>query len=982
MFFAYLCACRQTELPVCQKKYFSGMRKFLEYVAEDIIRKYGTNLSDVAAVFPNKRAALFLNEHLARIAGRPIWSPAYITISDFFRRHSDLTVADQIKLVCDMHKSFTECTGIDETLDHFFGWGQLLLSDFDDIDKNMAEASDVFKNVRDMHELDDISYLDDEQKSVLRRFFSNFTDSDDSELKKRFIRLWCHLEDIYNDFRRRLREQRLAYEGMLYRDVAGSNDINYHHGTYLFIGFNVIQKVEQQVFGKLQREGKARFYWDFDVYYMPSDKPGCVSNEAGHYISQYLKCFPNEFDSSDNDIYSNFTSDKRIRYVSASTEDIQARYVKDWLTENDRYSTGKNTAIVLCNESLLPTVIHCFPENVESVNITTGFPLFQTPVASLVMQLMDMRINGYSFQKGTYRIKNVLQVLLHSYSQYISEECVRLADRLKADRIFRPTAEQLTVDSGTGILFGVDVDVQLTQWLLDVIRVIAVNSADDKNTNPLFQESVFRMYTLCNRLNELIKSGDLAVDAITLQKLIIQLINSTSIPFHGEPAEGIQVMGILETRNLDFDNVLILSCNEGNMPKGINDSSFIPYSIRKAYGLTTIDNKVAIYAYYFYNLIQRASDVTIVYNNSTENGNTGEMSRFMLQLMIESRFDIKRFSLQAGLQVSSSHPKEIIKDEKIIAALKSITHISPTSINRYMRCPIQFYYNNVALIKESEDNDPEEMDNRIFGNIFHLASELLYKNIAGNNGLVTSESVNYAIRHKELLERFVDRAFAETLFTPEKAAERHIEYNGLQLINRAVIIKYLNRLLEIDSVLAPFYLRDVESAVYHKTKVVTSDGERDIYVGGRIDRLDQITDRQSGTEMIRVIDYKTGRCPNRKVNSVEDIFKIPVDTDLHADYYLQAMLYAMIIKNDSRINGRKLAVNPALLFIQNTSKENYDPTIIIGKDKVKDIATYEEEFSCRLDKVLSEIFEPQTAFYPAENKAVCEYCPYRSLCGG
>ena len=245
-------------------------KTFLEYVAEDIIGKYGTDLSRIAVVFPNKRAALFLNEHLARIAGQPVWSPAYITISDLFRQHTDLKPADPIKLICDIHKSFTKCTGIDETLDHFYGWGQLLLADFDDIDKNMADADSIFCNLKDIHELDDISYLDDEQKEMLKRFFANFSDDIDSELKKRFLSLWPHFGDIYHDYNRRLTEQGLGYEGAIYRKVASEESLQMKYDKYLFVGFNLLQKVERVLFSRLMKEGKAKFYWDFDEYYMPS----------------------------------------------------------------------------------------------------------------------------------------------------------------------------------------------------------------------------------------------------------------------------------------------------------------------------------------------------------------------------------------------------------------------------------------------------------------------------------------------------------------------------------------------------------------------------------------------------------------------------------------------------------------------------------------------------------------------------------------
>jgi hypothetical protein len=272
------------------------MKSFLEYVAEDIIRKYGTDLSRTAVVFPNKRASLFLNDHLARLTnGKPLWSPAYITISELFRQQSSLSVADPIKLVCDLHKSFCLHTGSDETLDKFYGWGQLLISDFDDIDKNMADADRVFANLRDIHELDDLSYLTDEQRQLLKHFFSHFTEEHETELKQRFLRLWSHFIDIYHDFNERLSKQGLAYEGALYRSVvtthlsplttttpapspAGPSSGFSQYDRYLFVGFNLLQKVEQQLFSQLQKEGKAYFYWDFDDYYMHN-------HEAGRYIA-------------------------------------------------------------------------------------------------------------------------------------------------------------------------------------------------------------------------------------------------------------------------------------------------------------------------------------------------------------------------------------------------------------------------------------------------------------------------------------------------------------------------------------------------------------------------------------------------------------------------------------------------------------------------------------------------------------------------
>lgn len=507
------------------------MKSFLTYVAKDIIQKYGNNLSDIAIVFPNKRASLFLNEQLARLVSHPLWSPTYITISDLFRQHTTLKVGDPIKLVCDLHKSFVECTGIEETLDHFYGWGQLLIADFDDVDKNMASARQLFANLSDIHELDDVSYLTKEQKEIIKKFFSNFSDDHNTELKKRFLQLWSHFYDIYTNFNQRLEAQNLAYEGALYRRVVEDESLEFRHKKYLFVGFNMMQCVEQKLCSRLQKEGKAAFYWDFDKYYM---KDG---NEAGYYIRQLMSAFGNELDYlSDTELYDSFDSTKDITYISAPTDNIQARYIHSWLMQNERYKQGRSTAIVLADESLLPTVIHSLPEEVESVNITLGYPLQQTPFYSLIQTLTDLQTLGYDKDRDCYRLRYVNYVLRHPYAQYISSAYAELMSELHDKKIFFPSRKWLCQkeDKGLEILFqemssGENFNLSLVQYLLDVLKNIGTQARtlDD----PLFQESLFRTYTLVNRLHELIQSGDLIVDIITLQHLLLQLMQTTTIPF-------------------------------------------------------------------------------------------------------------------------------------------------------------------------------------------------------------------------------------------------------------------------------------------------------------------------------------------------------------------------------------------------------------------------------------------------------------------
>jgi CRISPR/Cas system-associated exonuclease Cas4 (RecB family) len=876
------------------------MSSFLEHVAADLLNRYGTNLAKVAVVFPNKRASLFLNEHLARLSGKPLWSPTYITISDLFRSHSQWKVADPILLVCELHKCFIEATGMDETLDHFYGWGQLLLADFDDLDKNMGPADQVFKNLRDIHELDDISYLTEEQREIIKRFFSNFSEDHNSELKQRFLRLWSRIGTIYHSYNERLASQQLCYEGALYRQVVENPDIEFRYDTYAFVGFNHLQKVEKTLFRRLEQAGKAIFYQDTE------EQP------------------PEE-----------------LTYISAPTENIQARFVSQWLTP-ERIAAGKRTAIVLCDEKLLQTVIHCLPEGIGKINVTTGYPLSQTAAATLVSQFFNLQINGFSLKTGAFR-KHWLDLMgRHPYAKMMPEDY----------------ASTHYTDNG-----------ELLHALLGIIRHVA---KDPSPKDQLATESLFRVYTVLNRITDLVDSGVLKVDIITLQRLVTQVIQSTTIPFHGEPAEGIQIMGVLETRNLDFDHVLMLSCNEGNMPRGVSDTSFIPYSIRKAYSLTTVDHKVAIYEHYFHRLLQRAKDVTLVYNNATNDGQTGEMSRFMLQQMVEREKPIHYQTLQAGQQTTLRHPKEIVKTDKIMTILKERFSkenggISPTAISTYLRCQLRFFYHYVGNLIEPDDNDEELVDNRIFGNIFHKAAQNLYeqlKTLTGN--LITALAIDDLLKSGVEIEQKVDEAFMTELFKIENPHRKMPALDGLQLINREVIIKYIRQLLETDRKLAPFSILGLEKPVKMPLDWTI--------VRGYIDRLDRITDPKTGEDIIRVIDYKTGAKKQKDLPDVAAIFD-PTNVKEHSDYYLQAFLYSHIIRRETQA-----PVSPLLLFIQHAGADEYDPTLKLGKEPVRDIAAVSDEFMTLLTEKMSEIFCQDLAFSPTEDHERCSSCPYKKLC--
>ena len=947
-----------------------------------MLAKWGTDMSRIVVVFPNKRAALFMNEYMARMAGKPMWSPAYTTISELFGKHSEYVVGDSIKLVCDLHKSFVKCTGIDETLDHFYGWGQLLLTDFDDIDKNMADADKIFCNLKDIHELDDLSYLTDEQRELLKRFFANFSHDQETELKKRFLSLWSHFGDIYHDYNQRLRNQGIGYEGAIYREVATRKDIEFEYDTYIFVGFNLLQKVEQELFANLKKAGKAHFYWDFDTYYMPRNN-SAYTNAAGKYIAMYLEDFPNELDVCSADIYQNMRRPKDVSFVMASTENIQARYASQWLREEGRCLAGRKTAVVMCDEAILAPIIQSLPPEADKVNITSGFPLGMTPIASFVSLLLDTYTSGIAGKGTCYRAQYASKLLRHAYTRYISDKANDVYATIKEQHLVYPDHATLTMngeDQGLALLFKtINIgNVHLLHHVETIIKLIGVNAKDTEDA--FLQESVFRMYTIINRLEQLAANGDMDVDINTLRRLIKQLIAAATIPFHGEPVVGIQIMGVLETRNLDFKHLLLLSCNEGNMPKGVNDSSFIPYAIRKVHGLTTIDNKVAIYSYYFHRLLQRAEDITIVYNNTTDNGHTGEMSRFMLQMMVDGQQKIKHYNLLADNSPIAHKPKSVSKAGSIKEKLDGMKSLSPSAINRYIKCPLMFFYQYVASIKEPDCED-DVVDNRMFGNIFHKSAQLIYDDIMShNNGRIEKASIQKYLNTKGLLESIVDRAFNEELFKVQNSM-RSPYYNGLHLINRKVLIEYLRQLLHSDQRTAPFEMLALEDAVYTQIAFETEDNNvRKIRIGGIIDRLDRVTDARTGVSTIRVVDYKTGIQATRKIKEIEEIFSDMNISQKHSDYYLQAILYSLIVDNSTKYNKQKDCVSPALLFVKQASKENYDPVLEIDSQKIANVREYKVEFEQHLKEVLHDIFNTNLPFTPTTDNTRCDKCAYRRIC--
>lgn len=536
------------------------METFLKQVAHDLYEKLNGDFTKVAIVFPNKRAGLFFNEYLAQESQRPLWSPAYISISELFRRSSSLQTGDPIKLVCDLYKIFIQITGSKESLDEFYFWGEMLISDFDDADKNLADTDALFSNLKDLNKLtDNYDFLEEGQKEALSQFFHNFSPDRMTELKQRFTSLWNVLGDIYTQYKTLLESQGIAYEGMLYRKVIDTMDVaDLPYDKYVFVGFNVLNKVEHKLFSRLNDAGKALFYWDYDQFYLEKNP-----HEAGEFIRRNLKDFPSELPLS---AFHNLNRPKEVTFIESPTENGQIRYLPQWIREN-LTAEEKETAVVLCNEAMLQPVLHSLPENIRHINITMGFPLSQTPAYSFVNALTELHTTGYNPNNGRFQFNEVISVLKHPYTRQLSAIAETLEKTLTEGNRFYPLPSELQQDEVLGKIFKpCQSNLELCGLLSEVIKQVAViyrkqsASADDA-FNQLYRESLFKTYTLVNRFRTLTESGELNVRQDTFKRLLTRVMSAASIPFHGEPAIGLQVMGVLETRNLDFRHLVMLSVN-------------------------------------------------------------------------------------------------------------------------------------------------------------------------------------------------------------------------------------------------------------------------------------------------------------------------------------------------------------------------------------------------------------------------------------
>lgn len=943
---------------------------FLACVSRDILQRFGNDMTNVTVVFPNKRARLFLNEELLSQASSPMWAPRYATIGELFDSVVGDEVMEPIPVICRLYHIYKELIGDRaESLDMFWGWGEILIQDFEDIDKHLVDADALFLNALELNRMESLDFLTDNQRESLVRFFGSLASENKTHIQERFTELWTIMPRLYHGILENMPEGVMPYRGALERKAVENISLLSERDagrTYCFVGFNMLSETEKKLMAYLHGRGKALFYWDYDIMYQENR-----DFEAGDFIRENLLRFPNAL--AGYGIYDNFGKKADVAFVSTSTDSIATRYIPEWLGGH-LTETERETALVLCDEQQLQTVLHAIPDAdsavttvaPEDVNITMGYTLTGTPVFSFVMALIALQTDGWDDRRRRFRLSFLKTVTLHPY-------CIHLERSLWEKRIDMTDASALV------------------EYLDDVVIALAKKSKEEDDFDDvLMLESIYLVHKSLRQFLDAVTDAEypLHLQPTTLRRLLRRVLGTRSIPFNGEPAQGLQVMGVLETRCLDFRNILMLNVGEGFLPKNSMDNSMIPFTLRVGFGLTTIRHRIAVFAYYFYRLIQRAEHVTCIYNENSSGNVRHEMSRFLRQLQAETDIPIRYLRLEASQDSVLTSLDDIQKNDDILGLLHERHNLrvnakarplSPSAINRYLDCRMKFYLSSVCGMRMEQDPD-EGIDARLMGNIFHNAAEKIYTEMmshAKDKTITRAQISAYTQNKGERLQRIIDEQFA---------IEANVtEFRGENILIREVMERYLMNLLRWDEKHAPITMEEMESEVSMPLDVRVGEDTITVLTGGRVDRMDSICG-DDGRKQLRIVDYKTGSHEN-VVNRFGNIF---LQSSTHAGYYLQTFLYALAVK---RMGKTALPVKPILFYPAHASRDDYDPTMHIGtadsrKDEdsnvpygaVEDISFYETEFMERLCEVIAEIFSPDVPFSKTPDTNACKYCDYRKLC--
>lgn len=963
------------------------MKPFLYQVATLFYQQYGAEIHRLAFVFPNRRAGLFFQKYLSEISEKPLFSPSILTINDLFMQLSGKHLADKIQMLFRLYELYKQRSGSSESFDEFIYWGEMLLNDFDDIDKYMVDVRMLFRNVSDLKSLDDdFNYLSPEQVQAIRSFWSSFYPKGDSPNQQHFLELWKILYDLYAGLRTSLAKDGCGYDGMIFREVVEQLEkepmSDFPFDQVVFVGLNALSVSEERLLLALQKKGVADFYWDYvGPWVTDSD------NKASFFLERNLRLFPSRMELPATE-----PVQAEIRVMGVPSAIGQAKQVYPILQAlaDEQQLTDESalrTAIVLPDEHLLVPVLNAIPEAIQHINVTMGYPLAGTPVAALMEYILTLQKNiRYIDRVPVFYFRDVLPILNHQYVMAAApEEVSQLVKDMTAGNRIYVHATDLNKHELLSILF---TPVQNTEELSDyLIHVLEALNASLRNNRPnpddeemisnstqttadIEQEFIFHYFATVNRMKEVMREAKIEMRLDTYFRLLKRMTDLITIPFEGEPLSGLQVMGVLETRALDFDRLIILSMNEGIFPLKKAANSFIPYNLRRGFGLPTYEHQDSVWAYHFYRLIRRAKQVTLLYDTRTTGLQTGEVSRFVHQLRYHYQYPLIDELVVYDVASSAVPPISVQKTAEVEKLLSDFLSggpraLSASAINTYLDCPLKFYFSVLEQIQE-EDEITETVERDVFGSILHKVMEDLYAPFKGK--LVTADLLKLLRKDQPLLTGTIARAFAELFF--KSPVVRPLE--GENFLTGEMIRKYAEKILEQDARFTPFHYIESEKKV--RATIALSD-KRVVQLKGFIDRVDSL-DR-----VLRIVDYKTGS-GKLEFESVEGLFDKEAKDRPKA--VMQVFLYAWMYQQLPEYTG--MPIQPAIYYLRTLFQRSFNPVVEQKKgrgkaDKVNSFQEFVADFEYKLRQCLDEIFNLDIPFTQTETGKACAYCSFRGLCG-
>lgn len=917
---------------------------FLSNLTDELITLYPDNLSDITIVLPSKRARVFLIEHIQSKLSQPIFTPNILSIEEFIQDISGLRAIDAMEVLFEFYNVYSDITEKKDIQDFetFSYWAKTVIQDFNEIDRYLLNQKHVF------------SYLKDVE--ALKRWDLELNQT--TKLIDSTLEFWNKLPLYYESLYKHLLDKGIGYQGLLYRESINNlesftNEIPTSN-KIVFAGFNALNQAEEKIFQHLMLHEKALVYWDID-YAILQDP----FHDAGLFIRKYQKEWKQFANQSFKWIETHFEKPKNIQIIGTPKTVGQTKIVGNLIEEiQSKNPDLQNTAVVLGDENLLLPVLYNLPETVESLNITMGYPSKNNPTQLLIAKIFKLHINAKQRNENQYTLyyKEVLDILNHALIEpYIGAKKVESVIKynnftfFSNDKLFQLYEEHK--DSETNPLFELifskwnDNANEIVTKLSKVLLTIKSHLGAENQEDIISKAFLYSIYQVLNRISSFIEKYQSITSLSSLFSIYKNVVDLAEVSFEGKPLSGLQVMGVLESRVLDFENVIVTSVNEGKFPSGKSTNSFIPYDIKRELGLPTFREKDAIYSYHFYHLLYRAKNIYLLYNSENSDGiDAGEKSRFLTQLEIDFPQHITKNTIyNAHLPSLAYEAIKIEKTHSILERLKEIATekgFSPSSLTSYIRNPIQFYTQRILRIREIDEVE-ENIAVNTLGTVIHETLKHLYDPYKGKY-----LSVNDINKMLDLVESETIKQFKEIY------KEGEIR-KGKNLLAFEVAKQNVEQFLKMEK-------KDVEAGIAIKIlflehtlegKIVDKSLPYEIKIAGNVDRI-ELRDNK-----IRIIDYKTGKVEARTLK-VDDFSQLT--SDIKYEKIIQLLCYALMFENN--LEYRNYPLEAGIISFKNM-KAGFMPFGLGKRNSIHEIT--EEtiiDFKVSILGLIQEILNPEIPF--------------------